>query len=308
MSKSPPLRVLVTGSQGQVGHALLRQLPQEALAVTFDRQSLDLSDLDQLADKLHAAIETHHPTVLINAAAYTAVDRAESEPTIAYDVNALAPGVIATVAASWQLPFVHYSTDYVFDGSLSGTYSEDDSTNPQSVYGRSKLAGEKAVMAANGPHLIFRTSWVFGAHGQNFLKTMLRLAQERDSLKVVNDQIGAPTSADLIAELTLTILKVMVGQPTDDPRWGLYHLTADGNTSWQGYAAYLVERARSLGWPIRLADADVLGTPSSDYPTAAARPMNSRLTTHKLQHTFGVKPNHWQFGVDETLIRLHEES
>lgn len=308
LSQTVPLRALITGCQGQVGHALVRHLPESAAAVTFDRQSLDLSDLDHLADHLHTAIETHRPTVLINAAAYTAVDRAESEPTLAFDVNALAPGIMATVAAAWQIPMVHYSTDYVFDGTGTAPYTENDIPNPASVYGRSKLAGERAVIAANGPHLIFRTSWVFGAHGQNFLQTMLRLALERDALKVVNDQIGAPTSADLIAELTLTILQTMLGQPTDDPRWGLYHLSADGHTSWHGYAAYLIEQARALGWPIRLSAADVQGIPSSDYPTDAARPMNSRLSTQKLQVAFGVKPSHWQAGVNETLSRLREIS
>jgi len=304
MSTFSPLRVLVVGCQGQVGHALLKQLPAHALAVAFDRQGLDLSDLDQLADNLHTAIETHRPTALINAAAYTAVDRAEAEQTLAYDVNALAPGIMATVAAAWRLPIVHYSTDYVFDGFKAEPYLETDATEPTSVYGRSKLAGERAVQAAGGPHLIFRTSWVFGAHGQNFLKTMLRLAQEHGVLSVVNDQVGTPTSAEWIAEVTLAALSTLSDKPADDPRWGLYHLTAHGATSWHGYACYLIEKARTLGWPIRVSAEHIQGISTADYPTAAPRPMNSRLSQQKLTQAFALEARDWQTDVDRALLCL----
>jgi len=305
MSEQTPQRVLITGCQGQVGHALVQRLAPDFQPIGYDRSGLDLSDLDRLADKLHAAIEAHQPSALINAAAFTAVDRAESQESLAYDINALAPGITATVAASHGLPMVHYSTDYVFDGQRDGAYSENDPTSPLSVYGRSKLAGEKAVVAANGPHLILRTSWVFGAHGQNFLKTMLRLAQERDALRVVNDQIGAPTSAELIAQSTHTALTSLIGgADARDPRWGIYHLTASGHTSWHSYAKHLIARARAIGWPICVEDDAVEGIAAQDYPVAAARPMNSRLDTTKWQQAFGETLPNWQVGVDQVLTNI----
>uniref|UniRef100_UPI004048A6AF dTDP-4-dehydrorhamnose reductase n=1 Tax=Orrella sp. TaxID=1921583 RepID=UPI004048A6AF len=305
MSELIPKRVLVTGGQGQVGHALVQQLAPDFQPIGYDRLGLDLSDLDRLADKLHAAIEVHQPCAIINAAAFTAVDRAESQESLAYDVNALAPGIMATVATSHGLPLVHYSTDYVFDGQHDGAYTENDLTGPLSVYGRSKLAGEKAVMAANGPHLILRTSWVFGAHGQNFLKTMLRLAQERDALSVVNDQIGAPTSAELIAQSTHTALSNLIGGASaHDPRWGLYNLAASGHTSWHGYAQYLISHARTLGWPIRIRDDAIEGIAARDYPVAAVRPMNSRLDTTKWQQSFGETLPDWRVGVDHALANI----
>lgn len=305
MSEHTPPRVLITGCQGQVGHALIQQMTPDFQPIGYDRLGLDLSDLDRLADKLHAAIEVHQPCALINAAAFTAVDRAESQESLAYDINALAPGVMATVAASHSLPMVHYSTDYVFDGQHDGAYAEDDLTGPLSVYGRSKLAGEKAIVAANGPHLILRTSWVFGAHGQNFLKTMLRLAQERDALRVVNDQIGAPTSAELIARSTHTALSSLIGGAiARDPRWGIYHLAASGHTSWHGYAQYLISQARTLGWPIRVKDDAIQGIAAQDYPVAAVRPMNSRLDTRKWQQAFGEPLPDWKVGVEHVLANI----
>lgn len=309
MSEHTPPRVLITGCQGQVGHALVQRMAPDFQPVGYDRLGLDLSDLDRLADKLHAAIEVHQPCALINAAAFTAVDRAESQESLAYDINALAPGIMATVAASHGLPMVHYSTDYVFDGQHHGAYTEDDLIGPLSVYGRSKLAGENAIVAANGPHLILRTSWVFGAHGQNFLKTMLRLAQERDALRVVNDQIGAPTSAELIAQSTHTALTRLIGGAgAHDPRWGLYHLTASGHTSWHGYAQYLIARARALGWPIRVAEDAIEGIAATDYPVAATRPTNSRLDTGKWQLAFGETLPNWQAGVDLVLANIPLQS
>jgi dTDP-4-dehydrorhamnose reductase len=305
---SLPTRVLLIGARGQVGQALLQQLgPQCVLAL--DRQtpgqSLDLQDLESLAERLHDYIGVTKPSVIINAAAYTAVDLAQTEQSLAYDINALAPGLIANVACACGLPLVHYSTDYVFDGQSDKPYTEADPTNPLSVYGSSKLAGERAVIAAAGQHLIFRTSWVFGEHGQNFLRTMLRLAQERPQLRIVNDQVGAPTSARLIAAVTIEALSQL--HNAHDPRWGLYHLSAAGQTSWHGYACYLIEQARQLGWSMhpQLTESSIVGIPASDYPTAAARPASSRLNTDKLSHAFGVSLPPWQTGVRDVLHVLY---
>jgi len=307
-ARSSPLsaRVLLIGARGQVGQALLQLLgPQCVLAL--DRQTLDLEALDPLAERLHDHIQAAQPSVIINAAAYTAVDAAQSEPSRAYDINALAPGVIANVAQACGLPMVHYSTDYVFDGQSVEPYTETDPTNPLSVYGSSKLAGERAVIAAAGQHLIFRTSWVFGEHGQNFLRTMLRLAKERPELRIVDDQVGAPTSARLIAAVTIQALAEL-SEPCEpqDPRWGLYHLCASGQTSWHGYARHLIEEARQMGWPIhpQLTEASIVGIPARDYPTPATRPASSRLNTHKLVHAFGLNLPPWQEGVREVLQAL----
>lgn len=292
-------RVLLVGAGGQVGDAWQKALPPESLAAALDRTTLDLSQVDELTDHLHALIEQHRPTLIVNAAAYTAVDLAQDQQTLAYDVNALAPGVMATVAASRNVPLVHYSTDYVFDGRGNQPFVESDATNPLSVYGRSKLAGERAVQAAGGPHLILRTSWVFSNHGQNFLKTMLRLATSRDELRVVNDQVGAPTPAYLLAEVPMQMLADL--HSLDDPRWGLYHLCPQGETSWHGYARYLIAKASELGWPIRLSDDRIEGIPSVEFPTKATRPANSRLSTTKLEQAFRLALPTWQEGVDRVL-------
>ena len=303
-----PTRVLLIGAGGQVGQALLRQLGPECV-LALDRQtpgqSLDLQDLESLAERLHDYIEVSKPSVIINAAAYTAVDLAQTEPSLAYEINALAPGLIANVACACGLPMVHYSTDYVFDGQSEKPYTETDPTNPLSVYGSSKLAGERAVIASAGQHLIFRTSWVFGEHGQNFLRTMLRLAQERSELRIVNDQVGAPTSARLIAAVTIKALSEL--NNVQDPRWGLYHLSAAGQTSWHGYARYLIEQARHLGWPIhpKLTESSIVGIPAIDYPTPAVRPASSRLNTEKLRQAFGVSLPPWQEGVRDVLYALY---
>lgn len=299
---STTCRVLLIGANGQVGRAWQDALPANAMLAPLSRADLDLSDLDTLGEALYDLAEARRPTVMVNAAAYTAVDNAQDHEQLAYDINALAPGVIASVATSLKLPLVHYSTDYVFDGHGDQPFSETDSTAPLSVYGRSKLAGERAVQAAGGAHLIFRTSWVFGVHGQNFLKTMLRLAQTRDELRVVNDQIGAPTPANLLAEVPLQMLSQLQGR--GDPRWGLYHLCPSGYTSWHGYARYLIERARELGWPIQVTADAIHGIASSEFPVKATRPQNSRLSTQKLRTAFGIELPHWQAGVDHVLHRL----
>lgn len=299
---SDALRVLLLGSTGQVGHAWRSLLTAEQLVAAPARDALDLSEPDGLATQLHDEIERSRPNLIVNAAAYTAVDQAEDDQVRAYDINALAPGVIATVAASLDIPLIHYSTDYVFDGKGNEPFVESDPTAPLSVYGRSKLAGERAVQAAGGAHLIFRTSWVFGAHGQNFLKTMLKLAQTKDELRVVNDQMGAPTSADLLARMPLVLFQQMQGP--SDARWGLYHLCPTGYTSWHDYAVYLIARARAMGWPIRVPDDAVHGIASSEFPVKAVRPANSRLCTDKFVQACDVPLPDWRAGVDEVLASL----
>jgi dTDP-4-dehydrorhamnose reductase len=295
-------RVLILGAGGQVGDAWQNAVPHDCLAAALDRTALDISEIDALTDRMQSLIEQHRPTLIVNAAAYTAVDLAEEQQALAYDVNALAPGVMATVAASVGIPLIHYSTDYVFDGHGEQPFTESDTTNPLSVYGRSKLAGERAVQAAGGAHLILRTSWVFSSHGQNFLKTMLRLATSRDALRVVNDQIGAPTPAHLLAEVPMRMVSALQGLA--DPRWGLYHLCPTGQTSWHGYACYLIAKARELGWPIQLSDEHIEGITSAQFPTKAARPYNSRLSTAKLRQAFGLVLPDWREGVDRVLQML----
>lgn len=301
-AKTHSLKVLLIGANGQVGQAWQAALSGANVVAALDRGSLDLGDLDALGKSLRAFAESSRPDVIVNAAAHTAVDRAEDEEQLANDINARAPGIIAEVAANLGLPLVHYSTDYVFDGHGQAPFVETDTPAPLSAYGRSKLAGERAVQTVGGTHLILRTSWVFGAHGGNFLKTMLRLAQTRDELRVVNDQIGAPTPADLLVQVPLQMLRQL--QDLTDPRWGLYHLCPTGYTSWHGYATYLIERARELGWPIQVAKDSILGISSAEFPVRATRPANSRLSTQKLEQAFGISLPDWQSGVDQVLLAL----
>jgi dTDP-4-dehydrorhamnose reductase len=287
--------------------------------LAFGRQQADLSH----ADALRAVLDQHQPHLIVNAAAYTAVDKAEQEPDLAHAINAQAPAVLAQWAAAHGAVLVHYSTDYVFDGQSPLPYTEADTPAPQSVYGQSKWAGERAVQTAGCRHLIFRTSWVVGAHGGNFLKTMLRLGTERDSLRVVADQYGAPTSADLIAAITLDVLRQMQAPPfggvlpspgnpsrsalwaaVDDTRWGLYHLAAAGETTWHAYACHAIDRAAALGWPMRASARNIQAIATEDYPLPAPRPANSRLNTLRLQGRFGVVLPDWRVGVDAVLASL----
>ena len=306
-------RIFLIGANGQVGQAWRDLLTDEQLVGAVDHKALDLSQLDELADRLREHLQPHlqplqqqsQPLVIVNAAAYTAVDQAQDHQQQAFDINARAPGIIADVAANLRIPLIHYSTDYVFDGHGEQAFVESDAPAPLSVYGRSKLAGEQAVAAANGAHLIFRTSWVFGVHGQNFLKTMLRLAQERDALSVVDDQIGAPTPAALLAQVPFDILRQL--QEREDPRWGLYHLCPTEHTSWHGYACYLIRQAREMGWSIRVTDDAIKAVDSSEFPVKATRPHNSRLCTQKLQNAFGLTLPAWQSGVDQVLAQLDKQ-
>lgn len=292
------MKILLLGKNGQVGWALQRSLAPLGELVALDAQSqIHCGDLSNLAG-LAQTVRDVAPDVIVNAAAYTAVDKAESEPVLAHAINALAPGVLAQEAKRCGAWLVHYSTDYVFDGSGKQAWLEDDASAPLSVYGASKLAGEQAIMAAACQHLIFRTSWVYGARGNNFVKTMLKLAQERDSLKVVNDQIGAPTGADLLADVTAHAISTALQQPNVS---GLYHLVASGETSWHEYATLVIEYARQAGLPIKVVQTAIHAVPSSEFATVAKRPLNSRLNTSKLQQTFNLHLPNWQTGVTRML-------
>ena len=302
-------KILLIGGTGQVGHVLKTSLQSLGEVVVCPRSELDLSlaGLGPAADcPISALVSRVKPSIIVNATAYTAVDRAETETELAHTINAVAPGLLAKAAHAGGACMVHYSTDYVYAGTKQSPYVEADETQPLSSYGRSKLSGERAVAEACPKHLIFRTSWVVGAHGGNFLKTMLKLAQERDALRVVADQVGAPTSAALIAETTTQVLSVMAGQSADDPRWGVYHLTAGGVTNWHAYASYVIAQARAAGWPIRVTDDAIAAIRTEDYPVAATRPMNSCLDTSKVRTTFGVSLPDWRVGVDEVLTILRQ--
>jgi dTDP-4-dehydrorhamnose reductase len=294
------MRILLTGKNGQVGFELQRALAPLGEIAAVDVQECDLSSPDAIR-KLVAEVK---PQVIINPAAYTAVDKAESEPALAQAINATAPGIFGQEAARLGALVIHYSTDYIFDGTKAGAYVEGDATNPQSVYGQTKLAGEQALQASRADHLIFRTSWVFGALGANFAKTMLRLAAERDSLKIVADQFGAPTSAALLADITAQVLGQFKRQGRADFPFGLYHLVAGGCTSWHLYAQTVLRAALAAGKPLKLALADVLPIATADYPLPAPRPANSRLDTTRLQQTFGLELPGWEQGLDHVLQQI----
>jgi dTDP-4-dehydrorhamnose reductase len=301
------MKILLFGCGGQVGWELQRSLSVlgEVVALDFDatknQQQLcgDFTDLAGLAETVAAV----RPDVIVNAAAHTAVDKAESEPDLARLINALAPAALAQEATKIGAWLVHYSTDYVFDGSGTQPWREDDATGPLSVYGNTKREGERAV-ASNPKHLIFRTSWVYAARGGNFAKTMLRLGQERESLSVIADQFGAPTSAELLADVTAHALRTVVGRSDGAALSGLYHCVATGETSWHGYASYVLEQARALGWPIKVAPDAVTAIATTAYPTPAKRPLNSRLDTAKLRATFGLTLPHWQLQVQRMLQEI----
>lgn len=297
--------ILLFGANGQVGHALQTSLSSLGQVTACTRDQIDFSQSPEtIAAALKGLTQRHQPSIVVNATAYTAVDRAQTEVELAQRINATAPGLIAAAAQDAGACVVHYSTDYVFKGDKPEPYVETDPTEPQSVYGQSKLEGEHAVANACERHLIFRTSWVVSAHGGNFLKTMLKLAQERDTLNVVSDQVGAPTSANLIATVTTQILQALLEQPTVDPRWGLYHLVASGHTNWHAYACYVIAQARIAGWPIKIQDQAIQPIATKDYPVAAPRPLNSRLDTRKLSQAFNLTLPDWRVGVDDVLQAL----
>src|SRR5471032_1299084 len=292
-------KILITGKNGQVGFELQRSLSVLGEIVAVDVADCDLSNPEAIRELVREV----QPDIIVHPAAYTAVDKAESETDLAQTINATAPGVLAEEAARLGALIVHYSTDYVFDGTKASVYTENDAPNPQSVYGKTKLAGEAAVAAANPQHVILRTSWVFGAHGANFLKTMLRLAKERDALKIVADQFGAPTSAALLADVTAQVVAQYLRAPDRAAfPFGLYHLVSQGETSWHGYAHYVVEAARRYGWQLNVRD--IAPIPTSAYPLPAPRPANSRLSTAKLQQAFGLTLPTWQAQVEQVLTLL----
>jgi len=297
------LKILLFGANGQVGWELQRSLSPLGELVALDRHSTDLcGDLTDL-DGIQHTVRRFVPDVIVNAAAYTAVDKAESDSETAQIVNAAAPGVLAAAAAKADAWLVHYSTDYVFDGSGTKPWVEGDPTGPLNVYGKTKLEGEQRIAAHCARHLILRTSWVYAARGGNFAKTMLRLAQERELLAVVSDQFGAPTGADLVADVTAHMVRsVFLG--TSEQLAGTYHLAAAGETSWHGYARFVVEQAAKAGSVLKASAATVAPVATSERPTLAVRPHNSRLNTAKLQSKFMLQLPAWQLGVARMLTEM----
>jgi dTDP-4-dehydrorhamnose reductase len=290
---SKPLRILISGQHGQVSQALQHSLKGIGELIVLGRDQFDLSQ----PQSLRATVREIKPDLIINPAAHTAVDQAESEPELALAINGVAPGVLAEEAATLGIPLIHYSTDYVFDGSKNGPWIESDATNPLGVYGSSKLAGEQAIAAVGGQHLILRTSWVYSLVGRNFLLTMQRLLQEREKLTIVADQIGAPTWAGTIAQSTQQLIERW--QTGDAGAWGVYHLTASGETSWFGFAQAIGQQLIEQGKPC----AALEPIPSSAFPTPAARPLNSRLDCSLLQREWGVSQPDWHNALLECLAQ-----
>lgn len=295
-----PLKILLLGKNGQVGQALTRVLAPLGEVIALDRHNG--GDLRQ-PEALAVTVRQHRPTHIVNAAAYTAVDKAESEPELARLINAHAPEVLAREAQALGAWLIHYSTDYVFNGGGHEPWQEDDPTEPLNVYGQTKLEGELRVQAACERHLIFRTSWVYAAHGQNFVKTMLRLAQERERLTVIDDQHGAPTGADLIASITAQAMQKPV-KAQNPITAGVYHLAAAGETTWHAYASHVIAQARALRPDLPWQVKDIAPVPSSAFATAARRPLNSRLDCRKLQQALGTPLPAWQAGVDAMLAEI----
>lgn len=297
------MKILLLGKGGQVGWELQRSLAPlgELVALEFDSTYYcgDFTNLAGLAETVRQV----KPDVIVNAAAHTAVDKAESEPDLVRTINAIAPGVLADEAEKLGAWLIHYSTDYVFDGSGTTPWKETDATGPLGVYGQTKLEGEQAV-ARCSRHLIFRTSWVFAARGANFAKTMLRLAKERDQLKVIADQIGAPTRAELLADVTAHTIRTVQTRVDGQKLAGLYHLAAAGETSWHGYARFVIERAQALGETLKAGPNDILPITTADYPTPAQRPENSRLDTTKLRTKFGLHLPDWRIAVSRMLVEV----
>ena len=295
------MKILLFGKNGQIGWELQRALAPLGELIAFGSADADFAQPDSLAATVQAVV----PDIIVNAAAHTAVDRAESEPDLAMAINAESPAVLAREAAVLGAWLLHYSSDYVFDGSGSTPWTEDAPTAPLSVYGRSKLEGELAIRASGCKHLILRTSWVYAARGNNFAKTMLRLAGERDRLSVVDDQIGAPTGAELLADVSAHVLRTAIERPRVA---GLYHVVAGGETNWHGYARHVIALARKAGRSIKVADDAIEPVPGSAFPTPARRPANSRLNTGKFRDTFGLALPAWQVGVERVLAELHSSN
>ena len=297
------MKILLFGKSGQLGWELQRSLATVGVLDTLDVEDRggrwgDFSEPERLAE----TIKLVSPNFIVNSAAHTAVDKAQSEPDFVKSINAMAPSVLARSARECGAWLVHYSTDYVFDGSGHHFRKENEAMGPLSVYGKTKLEGEEAIRTSGCKHLIFRTSWVYAARGANFAKTMLRLAQERDTLSVIDDQIGAPTGAELLADVTAHAIRFVQSNPAAG---GTYHLVAGGETSWHGYAQYVLQCARELGVKLKVQPEDIVAIPTSAYPTPARRPLNSRLDTSKIKATFGVHLPDWRLGVMRMLREIH---
>ena len=289
------MKILLTGSNGQVGFELKNKLSALGEVIATDREELDFTNLDAIKN----FIDQIKPDIIINPAAYTAVDKAESEPDLAYQINTLAPEVLAGKARELDIPLIHFSTDYVFDGLKKEAYIETDKTNPQSVYGKTKCDGEEKVRT-HEKHIILRTSWVFGVHGNNFLKTILRLIQEKDSLKIVGDQWGSPASASMLADVTFKIVDgILKNKNFND--YGTYHVTSEGETNWQQYASLIASELIKLNVKIKCGPDKIRPILTSEYPTAAERPLNSRLNTDKIKKTFMLELPHWESEVKKVL-------
>jgi dTDP-4-dehydrorhamnose reductase len=295
-------KILLTGVNGQVGHALKNKLFEHEV-FALSREQLDLTK----AHDIRRVVREIKPNLIINPAAYTAVDKAESEVELAFAVNATAAQILAEEAARLNAALTHFSTDYVYDGTKNSAYVETDEVNPTSVYGKSKLAGEEAIRAVGLPHLILRTSWVYGAYGKNFLKTIIRLAAERDALRIVVDQFGAPTSSESIAKSVVQLVEHW--QLGDENQSGIYHLTNSGETSWHGFSCKIVNEYNQLikekNWPaLKTKPENIAAISTADYPLPAPRPANSRLDNSKLKQVFGVELPSWQQGLQQVMQAL----
>jgi len=294
------MNIFITGGNGQVGFELQRQFAPLGTILAPTRQALDLTD----ANAVDAYLAQHQPALILNAAAYTAVDKAESEPEQAKRLNAELPAQLAAYAAKQGIPLVHYSSDYVYPGNGEIPWQEDSPTGPLSVYGQTKLEGDEAVVNSDASHLIFRTSWVYAARGNNFMKTMLRLGRERDALSIVNDQIGAPTPARLIAQVTALAFTTQGSPLTINIPSGVYHLAPRGETSWHGFASEIFNQAREAGETLAITPEGTAGIPTVDYPTPAQRPLNSRMALGKLESALGITMPTWQ---SQLVLTLKED-
>ncbi|QDC47533.1 dTDP-4-dehydrorhamnose reductase [Candidatus Methylopumilus universalis] len=292
------MKILLTGKDGQVGFALHKKLLSFGEVIATGRHELDLAN----PDAIKAFIDKNKPDIIINPAAYTQVDKAESEKLLTHQINAIAPQVLADKASELHIPIIHFSTDYVFDGLKKEPYLETDEVNPQSVYGKTKWEGEEAVRQ-HKKHIIFRTSWVFDSHGQNFLKTIFKLIQEKTSLNVVSDQIGTPTSSEALADVTYHIIKTIFNDPNFKD-FGTYHMTLEDETNWYRYACFITDEAKRLGLQTLMTSKDIKPISSDAYPTLAKRPMNSRLDTTKIKKTFMLELPHWEEEVKRILKAL----
>jgi len=288
------LRILLSGANGQVGSALQHSLGEKNEVFAFDRTTLDLANSEQIRQR----VQEIKPDIIINAAAYTAVDQAEKEPDLAFTINGIAPGIFAEEAAQIGATLIHYSTDYVFNGNGNQPWREEDKPAPLNIYGASKLAGEQAIKATEATHLILRTSWVYGEHGNNFVKTILRIAAEKEELNIIDDQIGAPTSAEFIASATTKILNQLKGNSIA-LKSGTYHLCCSGKTNWHGFASEIVRLATQNNTPLTVKKIHPI--PTSAYPTPAERPKNSSLNCTRLKKVFGLQPMSWQMALANTL-------